>query len=834
MSHVPDVGEITGRRGEGMKRITNQEAAKSLGTDVESLKKQLQGKKRRNEASVKALPEINSDEVIKRRIRDLTTPNGWIRKLTQEELGIFTETVLTAVNRTPVFREGFALLSPFVDATAETCYTDKHARVGLSYRFLYALDPSTRATWLTHEVMHLLNNHFTRFATAGVRAARANIVGDLEINTCLHANRTMTTSHMLLPQDYDLKKFKTMEWYNANWNAQLDQILSRDESRMQQSDASSGPSSPSQQSGSGDQSSNSEDDGSLPDQMSSGGGSGDSDYDSQDQQSQNDSGGSGSGSSSGDQQPSDSSQGSGGSSQSQPDEWSDPSEGDGSGQSQSGSSSSQSQGSSGSGSGSQSDDSNSEDGSQQGDSGSSNSSQNGNNDGGDTDPSSSQSGDNSNDANSGSSQDDSGDQSQNGSGNGGQQDKSSDGDDQQSGNSGGGSSSKRKRRGSGIQLGSGTDFSSLGPQSGGSNGQQPNPNNSGSGGGGGQQQGDPSGDGGGSAGDGQQGDGGQSGSGSGSSGQSGQNQEHDSGSEEDGQNQQSDKISESNDRLAEDMNSKNTTGPSEKSMTCDTPNDLREQAADAAGIERKSSATQAAARDSVRTRIVQDQNSRSQSSDGSGDEFLMLALKLMGTPKVKWQTILRQSIAKAYGEIMAGKTIRTYRRPNRRFGGGKNQPIFRGSSAIKPTVMIGIDSSGSMSNPDFSAAINEIVSIIKGASKTKGGVEMFCIDTDVKSIEVVNNVNKLNLSGGGGTWMHSGFEFIKSLSNKKQPDIFILATDGYLADEDWEQIYHTVTDPSTKFKTVILVTQKDAYQNCPMKLKQATTVIDIHTEKYND
>ena len=618
-----------------MKRITNQEAAKSLGTDVESLKKQLQGKKRRNEASVKALPEINSDEVIKRRIRDLTTPNGWIRKLTQEELGIFTETVLTAVNRTPVFREGFALLSPFVDATAETCYTDKHARVGLSYRFLYALDPSTRATWLTHEVMHLLNNHFTRFATAGVRAARANIVGDLEINTCLHANRTMTTSHMLLPQDYDLKKFKTMEWYNANWNAQLDQILSRDESRMQQSDASSSSSSPSQQSGSGDQSSSAEDDGSLPDQMSSG---------------------SGSGSSSGDQQPSYSSQGSGGSSQSQPDEWS---EGDGSGQSQSGSSSSQSQGSSGSGSGSQSDDSNSEDVSQQGDSGSSNSSQNGNNDGGDTDPSSSQSGNNSNDANSGSSQNDADDQSQNGSGNGGQQDESSDGDDQQSGNSGGGSSSKRKRRGSGIQLGSGTDFSSLGPQSGGSNGQQPNSGNSGSGGGGGQQQGDPSSDGGGSAGDGQQGDGGQSGSGSGSSGQSGQNQEQDSGSEEDGQNQQSDKISESNDRLAEDMKSKNTTGPKEKSMTCDTSNDLREQAADAAGIERKSSATQAAARDSVRTRIVQDQNSRSQSSDGSSDEFLMLALKLMGTPKVKWQTILRQDIAKAYGEIMAGKTIRT-------------------------------------------------------------------------------------------------------------------------------------------------------------------------------
>lgn len=747
-----------------MKRITNQEAAKSLGTDVESLKKQLQGKKRRNEASVKALPEINSDEVIKRRIRDLTTPNGWIRKLTQEELGIFTETVLTAVNRTPVFREGFALLSPFVDATAETCYTDKHARVGLSYRFLYALDPSTRATWLTHEVMHLLNNHFTRFATAGVRAARANIVGDLEINTCLHANRTMTTSHMLLPQDYDLKKFKTMEWYNANWNAQLDQILSRDESRMQQSDASSSPSSPSQDSSSGDQSSSAEDDGSLPDQMSGGGGSGDSDSDSQEQQPQDNSGGSGSGSSS-----------------------------------------SQSQGSGSSGSGSQSDDSNSEDGSQQGDSGSSNSSQNGNNDGGDTDPSSSQSGSNSNDSNSGSSQDDAdGDQSQNGYGNGGQQDESSDGDDQQSGNSGGGSSSKRKRRGSGIQLGSGTDFSSLGPQSGGSNGQQPNSGNSGSGGG------------------------------SGSSGQSGQNQEQDSGSEEDGQNQQSDKISESNDRLAEDMKSKNTTGPNEKSMTCDTSNDLREQAADAAGIERKSSATQAAARDSVRTRIVQDQNSRSQSSDGSGDEFLMLALKLMGTPKVKWQTILRQSIAKAYGEIMAGKTIRTYRRPNRRFGGGKNQPIFRGSSAIKPTVMIGIDSSGSMSNPDFSAAINEIVSIIKGASKTKGGVEMFCIDTDVKSIEVVNNVNKLNLSGGGGTWMHSGFEFIKSLPNKKQPDIFILATDGYLADEDWEQIYHTVTDPSTKFKTVILITQKDAYQNCPMKLKQATTVIDIHTEKYND
>lgn len=135
------------------------------------------------------------------------------RPLTEYERNIYGGTILRATKQLPYFSDAYAVLSPFVDATAETAYTDANARVGLSYWFFYALDINTRVTWITHEAMHVLNNHFVRGSSLGISNQDMNKLGDLEINTTLETVPSMVLDGLLLPQLYDLPKLKTMEIY---------------------------------------------------------------------------------------------------------------------------------------------------------------------------------------------------------------------------------------------------------------------------------------------------------------------------------------------------------------------------------------------------------------------------------------------------------------------------------------------------------------------------------------------------------------------------------------------------------------------------------------------
>lgn len=135
------------------------------------------------------------------------------RPLTEYERNIYGGTILRATKQLPYFSDAYAVLSPFVDATAETAYTDANARVGLSYWFFYALDINTRVTWITHEAMHVLNNHFVRGSSLGISNQDMNKLGDLEINTTLETVPSMVLNGLLLPQLYDLPKLKTMEIY---------------------------------------------------------------------------------------------------------------------------------------------------------------------------------------------------------------------------------------------------------------------------------------------------------------------------------------------------------------------------------------------------------------------------------------------------------------------------------------------------------------------------------------------------------------------------------------------------------------------------------------------
>ena len=141
--------------------------------------------------------------------------NGGIRELNDYERRLYGGVVMRATQELPFFADAFAIISPFMDATADTAYTDEDARAGFGYWFFYVIDIQTRMTWLTHEAMHVLNNHFVRGSSLGITGERTNKVGDLEINTSLQTVPSMNLEGLLLPELYDLPKMKTMELYNT-------------------------------------------------------------------------------------------------------------------------------------------------------------------------------------------------------------------------------------------------------------------------------------------------------------------------------------------------------------------------------------------------------------------------------------------------------------------------------------------------------------------------------------------------------------------------------------------------------------------------------------------
>lgn len=111
-----------------------------------------------------------------------TTP---VRPLTTEEREIYAGGVINAVRIMPAFRDAVGLLNPYMDATCETAYTDRYARVAVGYWFLHCLNPYQRGAVLLHEAMHVLNNHFNRAEVMGLSGDLMNISGDFEINTTL-------------------------------------------------------------------------------------------------------------------------------------------------------------------------------------------------------------------------------------------------------------------------------------------------------------------------------------------------------------------------------------------------------------------------------------------------------------------------------------------------------------------------------------------------------------------------------------------------------------------------------------------------------------------------
>jgi predicted metal-dependent peptidase len=153
------------------------------------------------------------DDLQEKLIHDLS--NSPVRRLTQEEREIYAGAAINATTFMPAFRDAIGLLNPYLDATAKTAYTDRYARVAVSYWFLYLLNPYQRASVLLHEAMHVLNNHFVRGEMMGLKNNLMNIAGDFEINTTLERVPQIDLSVAIFPDkgEYNYPKGLTLEQY---------------------------------------------------------------------------------------------------------------------------------------------------------------------------------------------------------------------------------------------------------------------------------------------------------------------------------------------------------------------------------------------------------------------------------------------------------------------------------------------------------------------------------------------------------------------------------------------------------------------------------------------
>lgn len=137
-----------------------------------------------------------------------------IRPLSKEEGEIYSSAVVNATLYIRSFRDAIALIRPFYDGSAETAYTDRYARVGLSPWF-FTLNKYQQATVILHETMHVLNNHFVRFDSLGGNPKIHNLAGDFEINSGLDQHPKVDLSMGVLPDrpPFNYRKHQSLEQY---------------------------------------------------------------------------------------------------------------------------------------------------------------------------------------------------------------------------------------------------------------------------------------------------------------------------------------------------------------------------------------------------------------------------------------------------------------------------------------------------------------------------------------------------------------------------------------------------------------------------------------------
>jgi len=144
-------------------------------------------------------------------------------------------------------------------------------------------------------------------------------------------------------------------------------------------------------------------------------------------------------------------------------------------------------------------------------------------------------------------------------------------------------------------------------------------------------------------------------------------------------------------------------------------------------------------------------------------------------PKIDWREQLREFMS----AVSQGHDDSTWRRPNRRWLG---EDLYMPSSISESmgSLVIGIDTSGSVSGPMVSAFLSEVVGICQNVmpevlhliecAATIQSHKVF----DQGSLDSLGAITELH--GGGGTDMRVIFEHVKQ--NNIKPEAIVILTDG--------------------------------------------------------
>jgi len=149
-------------------------------------------------------------------------------------------------------------------------------------------------------------------------------------------------------------------------------------------------------------------------------------------------------------------------------------------------------------------------------------------------------------------------------------------------------------------------------------------------------------------------------------------------------------------------------------------------------------------------------------------------------PAVDWREQMREFI----NSTCANKDVSTWKRPHRRFiGQDIYMPSLIGESI--GSIVVGIDTSGSISDKDICRALTELVSICKDV--VPKSIELLYWGSTVVSHETYEHDYDAILTstkpvGGGGTCVSSVKDYIAE--KRLEPEVIVIITDGYV-ESNW-------------------------------------------------
>ncbi|WP_245681733.1 vWA domain-containing protein [Actinomadura kijaniata] len=143
-------------------------------------------------------------------------------------------------------------------------------------------------------------------------------------------------------------------------------------------------------------------------------------------------------------------------------------------------------------------------------------------------------------------------------------------------------------------------------------------------------------------------------------------------------------------------------------------------------------------------------------------------------PPQPWRQLLGAAVRSAAGACGAGED-HSYRRPSRRSVAvpGVLLPSLR---RTPPRVCVVIDTSGSVSDAELGSALLEVAAISRAVSGRRDLVSVISCDAAARIAVPLCQAENLELIGGGGTDLRSGFT--RALRSRPRPDVIVALTDG--------------------------------------------------------